>query len=128
MLTALRAWWFWRLKFDTRWHTLIDRRSVWRWLRWSDEVGQDSLLILAYLGAVFGLKRRAGVGVVVLYLLTYPIPYYITHVDIPRYRFPVVPLVMLLAAYALVEGVRYLRRRRRAAVPAPASTDGSGRA
>jgi 4-amino-4-deoxy-L-arabinose transferase-like glycosyltransferase len=128
VLTARRAWWFWRLKFDTRWHTLIDRRSVWRWLRWADEVSQDGLLILAYLGAVFGLKRRAGVGVVVLYSLTYPIPYYITHVDIPRYRFPVVPLVMLLAAYALVEGVRYLRRRRRAVVPAPASTDGSGRA
>ena len=117
-LTAQRFWWFWRLKWDNHWETLTERRSVWTRLRWLDEFSQDCLLIAAYLGAVFGLKRRAGLGIVVLFLLTYPLPYYFTHVDIPRYRFPVVPLVILLAAYALVEGWRY-RRRRRMGRPSP---------
>ena len=85
---------------------------MWKWLRGFDEIAQDVLLILAYLGVVFGLKRRAGLGLPLLFLLTYPVPYYLTHVDIPRYRFPVVPLVMLLASWTLVEGARLLRRHR----------------
>ncbi len=123
-LTGQRFWWFWRLKFDTRWEMLIEHRRVWRWLQWGDEVTQDLLLIAAYLGAVFGLKRGADVCLPVLYLLAYPIPYYVTHVDIPRYRFPVVPMVMLLAAYTLVEAVRYVRSRRRrdAATPGVSSS------
>ncbi|HUU94379.1 MAG TPA: hypothetical protein VM487_01470 [Phycisphaerae bacterium] len=111
-LSGRRVWWFWRLKFDAKWDELLGGRTAWKYLRGFDEAGQDVLLILAYLGAVFGLKRRAGVGLPLLFLLTYPIPYYVTHVDIPRYRFPVVPLVMLLSAYAIVEGVRFVRRRR----------------
>lgn len=110
-LTAKRIWGFWRLKFDARWDHLFEHRRVWERFTWFDDIIHDLLLILAYLGAVIGLKRRAGVGLPLLFLLTYPLPYYITHMDIPRYRFPFVPLVILLAAYTLVEVWHILRRR-----------------
>ncbi|MFQ5490565.1 MAG: ArnT family glycosyltransferase [Phycisphaerae bacterium] len=113
-LTAKRMWWFWRFKLDAKWGKLINRQAVWKKLRWFDEVVQDLLLILAYLGAVLALWRRVGVGLPVLFLLTYPLAYYITHVDIPRYRYPVWPVVMLLAAWTLVEGRRAVTARRSA--------------
>lgn len=111
-LTARRVWMFWRTKFDPYWWKLTRNwRLEQRLLLW-DETLHDLLLVLAYLGMVISLKRRAGFGLPLLYLLTYPIPYYLTHIDIPRYRFPVMPLVILLAAYTGVEGWRWWRARR----------------
>jgi len=111
-LTAKRTWWFWRFKFDAQWETLIESQTVWKTLRFVDEAVQNLLLILAYLGVVFGLWRRAGVGILGIFLLTYPLSYYVTHVDIPRYRYPVWPVVFLLAAWFLMEGWRFWRRGR----------------
>jgi hypothetical protein len=41
-------------------------------------------------------------------IVVFPAIYYVTHTT-PRYRHPIDPIIVLLAAYALVSGGRYLR-------------------
>ncbi|HXH09761.1 MAG TPA: hypothetical protein VNP04_08385 [Alphaproteobacteria bacterium] len=59
------------------------------------------LLILALYGLVHGVRRRHPLAPIWLFLLVYPLPYYLTHVARARYRYPVEPLVVLLAAIPL---------------------------
>lgn len=57
---------------------------------------------LAVLGAISSRQRWRDTSLIVLVLAIYPVPYYITISDTYRYRFPLEPLLLLLAAYALV--------------------------
>jgi len=43
-------------------------------------------------------------------IVVFPVVYYVTHTT-PRYRHPIDPIIVLLAAYALVSGGRYLNGR-----------------
>jgi 4-amino-4-deoxy-L-arabinose transferase-like glycosyltransferase len=74
------------------------------------KVGSESLLRLAYFGpllllALYGIYRcgkpRWQLGPIWLFLLIYPLPYYVIHVDRGRYSYPVEPFVLLLAAIPL---------------------------
>jgi hypothetical protein len=42
-------------------------------------------------------------------LVFYPLTYYATYI-FPKYRHPIEPLMMLLAAFAMVQGTRVFRR------------------
>jgi 4-amino-4-deoxy-L-arabinose transferase-like glycosyltransferase len=74
------------------------------------KVGSESFLRLAYFGpllllALYGIyvsrKFRWQLGPLWLFLLIYPLPYYVMHVDHGRYSYPVEPFVVLLAAASL---------------------------
>jgi 4-amino-4-deoxy-L-arabinose transferase-like glycosyltransferase len=57
-----------------------------------------TVLILAVAGLVLSRAKRRGVQLVVLFLLSLPLPYYLTVAHIFRYRFPVEPFLLLFAA------------------------------
>ena len=64
-------------------------------------------------GAVLLLRRRVpGAMLLVLPLLLFPLPYYVTHPDF-RFRLVLDPVLILLGAYAATECLRSLRRGRR---------------
>jgi 4-amino-4-deoxy-L-arabinose transferase-like glycosyltransferase len=84
------------------------------------KVGSESFLRLAYFGpflllALYGIYRcgkpRWQLGPLWLFLLIYPLPYYVIHVDRGRYSYPVEPFVLLFAAIPLA--VWYTRKARR---------------
>ena len=57
--------------------------------------------VLALCGLWHGTRRQWHLAPVWLFLLVYPLPYYLIHVSVYRYRYPVEPLVVLLAAIPL---------------------------
>jgi 4-amino-4-deoxy-L-arabinose transferase-like glycosyltransferase len=58
--------------------------------------------LLAWMGAIVGLRRRkAGTVPLAIVLLAFPLIYYVTHTW-PTYRHPMEPVMVLLAAYAVV--------------------------
>lgn len=84
----------------------------WRpWMFWQ-------LSVLALLGSVFALTRRAPAAwMYALAIMLYPIPYYLTY-PLLRYRHPIEPLMLLLGIYFLQQmwlELRQLRAPRRAA-------------
>lgn len=70
------------------------------------------------LAAYFGVLALAGAGILLtrvkgkeiqlllIFLLTFPLPYYFTIVGLFRYRFPLEPLLLVIAAYALQQLAR----------------------
>ena len=62
---------------------------------------QGPLLALAVYGLWLAVRRRSHSAPVWLFLLIYPIPFYLTHVTNGRYSYPVEPFVALLAAVPL---------------------------
>lgn len=70
---------------------------------------QYSLLpVLGAIGLVLVFRRRLAKAVpLVLVLISYPLVYVITTAD-PRYRFPIEPEMVLLAAYVIVTAARRL--------------------
>ncbi len=61
---------------------------------------------LAWIGAFLALYRKGLVAVPFLaVLLIFPIVYYLTH-SFPTYRFPLEPLMLILAAYTVVSLVQ----------------------
>jgi len=58
------------------------------------------------IGAIAG-RRNKPVLMILLLLLTYPVPYYFVHVT-ERYRFPIEPFLVLLAAEGLFVALRWL--------------------
>jgi len=64
------------------------------------------LMLFGLLGArrSLSLDSLPLVNVIVLF----PAVYYVTHTT-PRYRHPIDPIIVILAAYALVSGMRYFR-------------------
>ena len=65
------------------------------WMKWI----VHAALGLAALSALIGLRSSRGVSVLFWVVLAYPLPYYLTHVS-ERYRLPIEPIVLLLAAAA----------------------------
>ncbi|MGH7543561.1 MAG: ArnT family glycosyltransferase [Gemmatimonadota bacterium] len=59
------------------------------------------LLFLAIVGLWRGLREKRVMTPLWLFLLVYPLPYYVTHVGHGRYIYPVEPIVVLLAALPL---------------------------
>jgi hypothetical protein len=58
--------------------------------------------LLAWVGAVFAWKRKGIAVLLTVPLLAFPPVYYVTH-TFPTYRHPIDPVIILLAAYAMVE-------------------------
>jgi cbb3-type cytochrome oxidase subunit 3 len=67
-----------------------------------------ALTLLALAGCFFAWRRRKPVGLLVAVILIYPIPYYFFFVT-SRYRFPIEPLLLLLAVFGIVEFASVLR-------------------
>ena len=61
-------------------------------------------------GIVIAFREKRPAGVLVSYLILFPLVYYITHVR-QRYRFPVEPVMLIFAAGGLVAGVKFLFMR-----------------
>jgi hypothetical protein len=79
--------------------------------------------LLGWLGLVILFKRRRGTAMLlVLPLLLYPLPYYITDAKV-RYRFTIDPLMSILAAYALIQLIACLKPGATKAHSAPASSE-----
>jgi len=63
--------------------------------------------ILAFMGLVIGWRRKLpGIVLFTILLVFPPLPYYLTHGE-NRYRHPIEPEIMLLAAYTLVVAIEY---------------------
>ena len=73
--------------------------------------GRRLVLLAALLGALALARDREAPRAPLLFLGAYPIAYYATHADIARYRFPVTPFVLFLAAVGFAALARTLRRR-----------------
>jgi 4-amino-4-deoxy-L-arabinose transferase-like glycosyltransferase len=69
------------------------------------------VLIGAIIGVLLAGKHWRVVSLVLCLFLAYPLPYYITHVSINRYKFIVEPFLVLLAIYALTEIFEKIRGR-----------------
>jgi len=99
-LCLVRARIYWLDPFITEWGLLPFGgdgglfRSLYR-------TTQLSLLVLAALGIGRALRVRGQWVGLLWYVATVPIPYYLTHANITRYRFLVVPAVFLFAALGL---------------------------
>jgi hypothetical protein len=74
------------------------------------QVGSETFMRLIYFGpflllAFYGIycirKRFWQLAPIFLFLLIYPVPFYVIHVDRGRYSYPVEPFVLLLAAAAV---------------------------
>ena len=59
------------------------------------------------MGIVIALRGKRPAGVLVAYLILFPLVYYITHVR-QRYRFPIEPVMLIFAAGGVVEGAKFL--------------------
>jgi hypothetical protein len=95
-LTVRRVWYFWVFNPSLGWES---------WLRLSYF---GPFLLLALYGVSCGLRRWRELAPLGLFLLIYPLPYYLTHVARGRYSYPVEPFVVLLAAVPLaVWSARY---------------------
>jgi 4-amino-4-deoxy-L-arabinose transferase-like glycosyltransferase len=68
-------------------------------------------LLLAFYGIYCFRKRHWQLTPIFLFLLVYPVPFYVIHVDRGRYSYPVEPFVLLLAAAAVAAW--YARKVRR---------------
>jgi hypothetical protein len=66
--------------------------------------------LLAWLGAVLAWKRCDLSWLLAIPLATFPVVYYVTH-PYAHYRFPIDPVIMLLATYAVVEVTRQIGRK-----------------
>jgi hypothetical protein len=93
-LTAKRFWYFWG-KFPSS--------GPGRWSRWScvQLIWYIPLALLALYGFFYSLSLKRNLVFIWLFLLVYPLPYYVTHVQLYRYRYLVEPFIVLLAAIPL---------------------------
>jgi len=73
--------------------------------------------LLALLGALFALHWQNSFATpLATVLLVYPIVFYITHTGL-RYRFPIDPLMVVFAVYAVAYSLSLVKGRRRALLP-----------
>jgi hypothetical protein len=101
------------------------RRCAWRVLEFwmtPDPASWLGISLLAWAGAILAWPRDRSF---LLILAAFPLVYYLTHVW-PNYRYPIEPIMILLAAYAVVQGVvkagqRLVSRTAPAGRRAPAS-------
>jgi 4-amino-4-deoxy-L-arabinose transferase-like glycosyltransferase len=84
-------------------------RFIYYWTFTERSIRKILVPLLAYAGvltlAVVGIMLSRSNGkefqLVLIFLLSFPIPYYFTIVGLFRYRFPLEPLLMIFAAYTL---------------------------
>jgi hypothetical protein len=80
-------------------------------------VANSTFSLLALLGALFALRSQSpAASPLAAVLMVYPIVFYITHTGL-RYRFPIDPLMVVFAVYAVVHCLSRVRGRRVALVP-----------
>lgn len=97
-LTAIRLWNFWG-KFPS------EGPDRWRHYSWFHVLWYFPVLTLAAFCVrdcvrYFG-KWRGPLSLILLFLIVYPLPYYLTHVQLYRYRYPIEPFLVLLAAFSV---------------------------
>lgn len=68
-------------------------------------------LILGLAGIFMARSRWRETSLLVLLFLSYPLSYYVTHVSMYRYRYPVEPFLVLLACYVVVEVAKKIKRK-----------------
>jgi hypothetical protein len=100
-LTVQRIWYFWIFNPGLGWESGV--RLAYFGL----------FIMLALCGLRYATGRRRHLAPIWLFLLIYPLPYYLTHVTHGRYSYPVEPLVVLLAANSVAVWVGSLYDRRR---------------
>jgi hypothetical protein len=93
-LSAKRVWFFWG-KFPS------SGPGPWKRHTWMQLVWYAPVALLALYGIWYCIGRRWDLIPIWLFLLVYPLPFYITHVQLYRYRYPVEPFLVLLAAIPL---------------------------
>ena len=71
------------------------------------------VLLLAGVGLGFAGRRWREISLIVCLFVSYPLPYYITHVSINRYKYVIEPFLVLLAAYAVIRLYDLFRERSR---------------
>jgi 4-amino-4-deoxy-L-arabinose transferase-like glycosyltransferase len=88
--------------------TLIRFSRFWTFMRleqqWTAQISLAiylMLLILAASGLLLSRAKGQDVRLVLLFLLSLPLPYYFTVVHIFRYRYPIEPLLMIFASYTV---------------------------
>jgi hypothetical protein len=96
LLTARRAWYFWVFNPSLGSHS---------WLRLSYF---GTFLVIALCGFSYAVRHWRDVMPIWLFLLVYPLPYYLTNMARGRYSYPVEPFVVLLAAISMT---LWLRRK-----------------
>ncbi|HEV2116897.1 MAG TPA: glycosyltransferase family 39 protein [Terriglobales bacterium] len=90
------------------------RRCAWRVLEFwmTPEPGYWLLVsLLSWVGALLAWRREKSFALIIA---TFPVVYYVTHVW-PNYRYPIEPLLILMATYAVVKAalsVREMHARR----------------
>ena len=109
-LTLSRIHRFWRSPFLTDWERLPLGRFRGP-ARVGYDVARDVVLVLAGIGILAATRRRGGWWLPVAFLLLFPLSYYATHAGISRYRYPVVPLLLLMASLGAAEVASRWRRR-----------------
>ena len=110
LLTVRRAWYFWVFNPSLGWGS---------WLRLSYF---GTFLVIALYGLGYSVRHWREFGAIWLFLLVYPLPYYLTNMAHGRYSYPVEPFVILLAAISVTFWLR-----RKDALPALADTEQSKR-
>jgi hypothetical protein len=73
------------------------------------------LLALAAAGALLRAMRREPVGLLLLFLAAFPLPYYLTLAGVARYQYVTLPFTILLAMHAVLASTT--RSGRRSAAP-----------
>jgi hypothetical protein len=114
-LTLSRVHLYWRARFLTDWDALPLGRFR-RAAAAAYGLADDLLLALAAVGVLGAVRRRSGWWLPSGFVALFPLAYYVTHAGISRYRFPVVPMLLLLASLGAADLVAW-RARRRASSP-----------
>jgi hypothetical protein len=94
-LTAKRFWYFWG-KFPSR------HPDIWSYHSWLQLLWYAPLAMLALYGFWYSIHRPWHLASIWLFLLVYPLPFYVTHVQLYRYRYPVEPFIVLLASIPII--------------------------
>lgn len=102
------------------WFAQMTARRIWRFWSGTGNAGSPMIYELhALTGTIFGFiglallfrRDRTLAALFALPLLFFPLPYYMTHAEF-RYRLNLDPVLVILAAYAAVEIVAALSRRK----------------
>jgi hypothetical protein len=94
------------------------RRCVYRFFQFWTDPKKDwlSLSLVAWLGLMLAIRKKvANVIPLTIPVWVFPIVYYITHPS-PSYRHPIEPMILMFAAFALVNTVNWGLRRKASAV------------
>ena len=108
-LTLHRAYVFWLSDLGTRneWAGNLDLTISLTWMRVACHVLPLPFLLI---GLVAAAREHRQVLPFLGFFLFFPLVYYVTHVS-ERYRFPVEPLIVILASYGFLQLVAWLKSR-----------------